>query len=266
MSGAEQRPTLRLELTGVGVTIETRSIVTDVDLSVEPGQFVALVGPNGSGKSTLLRTVYRALRPTAGVVRIGADDLWRLPARDAARRRSVVPQHSTGGADFTVAELAAMGRTPHKGPLDRDTRADHDIVAEALDRVGLGWARHRPISTLSGGERQRALLARALAQQAPLIVLDEPTNHLDVRAQLDLLTLIRSLGVSTLAALHDLNHATAYADRVAVLHDGRLVADGPPLEVLTPQLIRTVFGVRAHVGTHPLTGSPHIALAALDPR
>jgi iron complex transport system ATP-binding protein len=256
---------MHLSLSGVAVDIDARPIVADVDLDVEPGSFTALVGPNGSGKSTLLRTIYRALRPSAGAVRLGGEDTWALPAREAARRRAVVTQHQLTGSEFTVHEVVVMGRNPHKGWLDRESSHDRRIVGDALARVGLAALAPRAFSTLSGGERQRVLLARALAQQAPLIVLDEPTNHLDVRAQLDLLDLVRDLGVTTVAALHDLDHAAAYADRVAVLHDGRLVATGPPLEVLTPELIAEVFGVRAHVGRHPLSGRPHIALARLDP-
>lgn len=253
---------MELHVEGVGVTIDARAIVSEVDLVVATGQVTALVGPNGSGKSTLLRTVYRALRPTTGVVRIGGDDAWRLRARDAARRRAVVTQHHGAGEDFTVAEVVAMGRGPHLGLLDRESRRDRDLVADALARVDMTWAAERMFGTLSGGERQRTLLGRALAQQAPLVILDEPTNHLDVRAQLDLLALVDSLGVTVLAALHDLDQAAGYADRVAVLDAGRLVAVGAPDEVLTAELIETVFGVRAHIAPHPLTGRPHICVAS----
>ncbi len=257
---------MRLSLTGIGVTIDARPIVADVTLTVQPGEFVAVIGPNGSGKSTLLRTVYRALRPTEGVVSLGDEDVWRIPARQAAKRRAVVTQHQTMSAEFTVGEVVAMGRTPHQGLLDRETSADRRTTQEALERVGLAELTGRLFSSLSGGERQRALVARALAQEAPLVVLDEPTNHLDVRAQLDLLDLVHSLGVTTLAALHDLDHAAAHADRVAVLDGGRLVAEGRPLDVLTTELIARVFGVRAHIGPHPIHGRPHIAVAPLSDR
>jgi iron complex transport system ATP-binding protein len=252
---------VRLSVEGVGVVIDARQIVAEVDLVVEPGAMLALVGPNGSGKSTLLRTVYRALRPDSGVIRLDGEDAWRLRARDSARRRAVVTQHQSASADFAVVDVVAMGRGPHLGLLDRETARDRDLVADALARVNMTWAARRMFSTLSGGERQRVLLARAVAQQAPLVVLDEPTNHLDVRAQLELLALVRELGVTVLAALHDLDQAAAHADRVAVLDRGRVVATGEPWAVLTPELIEAVFGVRAHVGAHPLTGRPHIAVA-----
>jgi iron complex transport system ATP-binding protein len=254
---------MRVNLSGISVTIDGATIVSEVDLSAEPGHVVGLIGPNGSGKSTLLRTIYRVLRPTAGIIRLDGDDLWKLSARDAARRRAAVTQDHAVDADFTVGEVAAMGRTPHKGPFDRDTDTDRRIVADALDRVRMHWAADRVFATLSGGERQRVLLARALAQQAALLILDEPTNHLDVRAQLDLLELVRSLRLSTVTALHDLDHAAAYCDHLVLLHHGRVVATGTPAEVLTPDRIATVFGVRAHLGPHPITGRLHVATAPL---
>ncbi|MEZ0111115.1 iron complex transport system ATP-binding protein [Catenulispora sp. EB89] len=252
---------MQLELKGVCVDIDTRPILSDVDLRIAPGELVALVGPNGSGKSTLLRTVYRTLRPRAGAVFLGGDDLRRLRPREAALRRAVLPQHGDAGSEFTAAEVVGMGRTPHLRSWQRPGDGDASIVGEALERVGLSWAADRLVTTLSGGERQRVLLARALAQQAPLLVLDEPTNHLDIRSQLELLELVRDLGLTLLAALHDLDHAASLADRVVVLRDGAVVANGAPSETLTPALIREVFGVRAHVGSHPITGRPHIAVA-----
>ncbi|MDX2969182.1 ABC transporter ATP-binding protein [Kribbella solani] len=255
---------MRLVVRDVGVVVDGLPILAGVELTVQPGEFVAIIGPNGAGKSTLLRAIYRALRPTTGTVLLGDDDVWRTPAKTIARRRAVVTQHQTMAADFTVDEMVGMGRTPHKSLLDRETRADRDIVERSLAKVDLAGAGKRLFSTLSGGERQRVLVARALAQQAPLIVLDEPTNHLDVRAQLDLLHLVRGLGTTTVAALHDLDQAAAHADRVAVLQSGRLVAEGPPLEVLTVDLIESVFEVRAHISTHPIHGRPHIAVAPLN--
>ncbi|MFI7106365.1 ABC transporter ATP-binding protein [Nonomuraea sp. NPDC050227] len=253
---------MRLDLAGVSASIDARPIVTDVTLSAGPGEFVALVGPNGSGKSTLLRTVYRSLRPSGGVVRLDGDDLWRMRPRHAARRRAVLPQHNPAGEGFSVAEVVAAGRHSHKRALDRESADDRAVVATALERVGMDWAADRLMTTLSGGERQRVLLARALAQEAPLLILDEPGNHLDVGSQLLLLDLIRSLGLTLLAALHDLDQAAAYADRIVVLREGRVAGQGPPLEVLTPAFIEEVFGVLAHVGPHPITGRPHVAVAS----
>ncbi|MER7211496.1 ABC transporter ATP-binding protein [Streptosporangium sp. NPDC020072] len=253
---------MRLDLAGVSARIDARPIVSEVDLTAEPGEFVALVGPNGSGKSTLLRTVYRSLRPSGGVVRLDGEDLWGMRPRQAARRRAVLPQHGQAADGFSAEEVVAVGRHSRRKPLGRETAADREAVTTALRRVGMDWAADRLMTTLSGGERQRVFLARALAQEAPLLVLDEPTNHLDVGSQLLLLDLVRSLGLTLLAALHDLDQAAAYADRVVVLRRGRVVGHGRPLDVLTPAFIEEVFGVRAHVGPHPLTGRPHIAVAS----
>ena len=188
---------MRLVLQGVAVELGGCPIVAQADLVVETGEFVGLVGPNGCGKSTLLRSIYRALRPAAGLISLDGDDLWRLPAKETARRVAVVAQESPSDMDFTVEEVVALGRTPHKRPLDRDTDEDREICADALERVGMGGARERIYATLSGGEKQRVLVARALAQRSYLHLLDEPTNHLDIRYQLEILSLVRGLGHST---------------------------------------------------------------------
>jgi iron complex transport system ATP-binding protein len=250
---------------GVGVSIDGVRIIDRCDLVADPGLIIGLVGPNGSGKSTLLRTIYRALRPVAGAVLVGGDDVWSLTARQSARRTAVVAQEAHGDFDFLVEEVVAMGRSPHKGMLDRDTDADHAIIADALARVGMTTFADRVFGTLSGGEKQRVLVARALAQQSQLLVLDEPTNHLDIRAQLELLELVATLGVTTIAALHDLNLAAAYCDRLVVLDHGRLVADGAPTSVLDQALLRRVFGVDAYGSTHPETGRFHLVFAPLRP-
>jgi iron complex transport system ATP-binding protein len=256
---------VKLTVHGVGVRIEDHDILQSVSLALRPGTFHGLVGPNGSGKSTLLRCIYRALRPTVGAVMIGDDDLWGdLDARQAARRRAVVTQDHPLDLDFSSRDVVAMGRAPHKRLFERDSRRDAEIVDRALDTVGMAWAADRIVTTLSGGERQRVMLARALAQEAPVLVLDEPTNHLDIRAQLELLEMIHALGLTTIAALHDLDHAASLCDEVTILNAGQVVATGPPAEVLTVERLRDAFGVRAHIGLHPLTGRPHIAVAPLE--
>ncbi|MGH8921799.1 MAG: ABC transporter ATP-binding protein, partial [Actinomycetes bacterium] len=236
----------------------------DAELEVRDGEFVGLVGPNGCGKSTLLRSSYRALRPTAGLISLDDDDLWRLPAKEAARRVAVVVQEGPSDMDFTVEEVVALGRTPHKRPLDRDTDSDRQICTDALERVGLAGARGRGYTTLSGGEKQRVQVARALAQRSQLHLLDEPTNHLDIAAQRALLDLLRQIveeqRLTVVAVLHDLNLAAAYTDHVMVMDHGTVAAAGPPEDVLTEQVIQQVFGVRAHCGVHPVTGQLHVAV------
>ncbi|MCM6772503.1 ABC transporter ATP-binding protein [Nocardia sp. CDC159] len=252
---------MRIVVDGLGVELTGTPVLTEIDLIIEPGSFTGLAGPNGSGKSTLLRCLYRALRPTAGVVRIGADDVWRTGTRRAGRRTAVVAQDHGLEHAFTVLETVAMGRIPHQDRFGRERDHDREIVRAALDRVGLGWAAERRFAALSGGERQRVLLARALAQQTPVLLLDELTNHLDPGAQLELLTLVRELGLTTIAALHDLDHALAYCDALVLLHDGRVAATGAPADVLTPDRIAAIFGMRSAIVPHPLTGRPHLVTA-----
>ena len=234
---------VELEVGNVSVAIDSIEIIRAVSLGAEPGSFTGLLGPNGSGKSTLLRTIYRSTRPASGAVLVDGKNVWAVSAQVSAQLTAVVTQESTSDFDFTVREIVAMGRNPHKRLFQRDTAEDQDLVSQALRQVGIDRFADRTFATLSGGEKQRTLVARCLTQQSPLLVLDEPTNHLDVRAQFELLDLIRSLGVTTLAALHDLDLAARYCDRVVVLNGGRVVARGTPVEVLTSELIAAVFGV-----------------------
>ncbi|ASW52921.1 ABC transporter ATP-binding protein [Plantactinospora sp. KBS50] len=252
---------MKVTATAVSVRIDGAPILGDVSLTAAAGAVTGLIGPNGSGKSTLLRCLYRIIRPQQGAVLIGEHNVWQVPARRAGQLRAVVAQDQELDNDYSVRDIVAMGRIPHQRLLDRESSADRAIIDEALARAGIEWAQNRRFATLSGGERQRVLLARALAQNAPVLLLDEPTNHLDIGAQLELLDLIRGLGLTTVAALHDLDHAVAYCDAVTLLNHGRIVAAGEPLAVLTPERLAEVFGVRAAVTTHPLTGRPHLVFA-----
>lgn len=254
---------MRLTIDDITVEIEAATILTDAALEIEAGEFVGLVGPNGSGKSTLLRTVYRALRPVLGAVRVGDDDVWDLSARASAQRTAVVVQETTADFDFEVLDVVSMGRNPHKGPFDRDTGEDERICLDALERVGMTAFVERDFATLSGGEKQRVFVARAIAQESRLLVLDEPTNHLDIRFQLDLLDLVRGLGVTTIAAMHDLGLAAAHCDRVYVLEAGGVVGAGPPAEVLSADLVARVFGVRLRDWADPETGRVHLSFDRL---
>ncbi|WP_043635616.1 ABC transporter ATP-binding protein [Nonomuraea candida] len=236
---------MRLDVRGVSVHLDGRPIVHEADLLVDDGEFVCLVGPNGCGKSTLMRTIYRALRPASGLITVDGDDVHGLSWRESARRTAVVAQETPAELDFTVGEVVLMGRTPY----ERAAAEDEERCARALDRVGLAGAQERIYATLSGGEKQRALVARALVQETRLLLLDEPTSHLDVRHQLEILHLVRELGaelgLATLAVLHDLNQAAAFCDRLYVMSAGRVLAGGPPDQVLTPELISQVYTVRA---------------------
>ena len=238
---------MKLEVRGLRAALGGQEILHGIDLEAHSGQMVGLIGPNGSGKSTLLRCICRALQPTGGAVLLDGAGLEQMSLRQSAQKMAVVAQHNAYAFDFTVEELVLLGRTPHKRPLERDTPADQSIAAQALAQVGLAGFGRRSYATLSGGEQQRVILARALAQQTPCLLLDEPTNHLDIKYQLDMLDLVRGLGRTVLAALHDLNLAAAYCDWLYALQDGRLVGSGAPQDLLTPAFIRRVYGVDAQV-------------------
>lgn len=238
---------MRVEFADVTVHLGGREVVSGASATVESGEVVGLVGPNGSGKSTLLRTLYRAVAPSRGTVRLDGRDVRALTGRQAARTVAVMLQDAPADFDLSVAETVLLGRAPHHARFGRDTRDDLRIVEEAMARTEIAELSDRMVATLSGGQRQRAMLARALAQQTPVLVLDEPSNHLDISHQHELMSTARELGGTVIAALHDLNLATQYCDRVVVLAAGRVVAAGPPAEVFTRELIRTVFGVDARI-------------------
>ncbi|WP_339409260.1 ABC transporter ATP-binding protein [Pseudomonas sp. EA_35y_Pfl2_R5] len=235
-----------------------QALLDGIELAVGDGQLVGLLGPNGSGKTSLLRCAYRFQRPDQGRVELDGEALWSRSPRWCAQRVAVVLQEFPQDFGLTVAEVAAMGRTPHKGLFDGDDQADLVLVEQALARVGLTEHKRQAFAHLSGGEKQRVLLARALVQQPTLLILDEPTNHLDPRYQLELLRLIKALGLATLASFHDLNLAAAFCDRLYVLDHGRVVASGTPAEVLTEALLAEVYGVQALVDRHPFAGHPRI--------
>jgi iron complex transport system ATP-binding protein len=233
-------------------------IVDGVTVSVEPGQTLGLIGPNGSGKSSLIRLLAGLRNPNEGAVVLDGRAIGIFGRRDLARRVAVVEQHSSTEANVTVMDVVRLGRTPYRSALSPWTSEDDRIVNEALVRVGLEDRPNQFWHTLSGGERQRVQLARALAQSPSFLILDEPTNHLDIQHQIDILRLVADLPVTTVVAIHDLNLAARFCDRIAVLSDGKLVACGTPAEILTERLIAEVFCVEAHVSTSAHHGRLHI--------
>ncbi len=241
-----------LRADGVTVEIHGRAILRDVSLALREGERVALVGPNGAGKSTLLRVLAGVLRPTAGRVELGGAPLAALDRGSIARRIAVVPQQAALPFAMRVEEVVGLGRLPHEDPLRGRRPADRAAIAAAIDRVGLGHLLGRDARELSLGERQLVLLALAVAQAAPVLLLDEPTVHLDLRHQVEAMELLVDLnerdGTALVAVLHDLGLAAHFFPRLIVVDKGRVVADGPPGEVLGAALIRDVFGVElAHV-------------------
>lgn len=253
--------TATVSFEAVSVTIRGTPLITDVSLSVAPGEVLAVVGPNGAGKTTLLRTLYRAQRPSAGQVLVDGTDVWKLPGKQAARRVAAVLQETIGDFELTVFDMVAMGRTPYKRSFEADNAEDREIIGAGLTALDIAELSGVGYGRLSGGQKQRVLIARALAQRTDVIVLDEPTNHLDLRHQHEALHLLRATGATVVAALHDLNLAAAYCDRICVLDGGRLVADGPPGDVLTEGLLSDVYGVTARITPDADTGRPQIAVA-----
>jgi iron complex transport system ATP-binding protein len=251
-----------LRLRSVTVRYGGRTALQDVDLEVPRGQFLALAGPNGSGKSTLLRAALGFLAPAHGSVELFGDDVRGLSFAERARRVAWVPQDENTRDDVPLGEYVLYGRYAHLSWLQGETPVDREAATRALAAVGLSHRATDGILSVSGGERQRAILARALVQDSPLLLLDEPTTHLDIGHQLDLLGRVRELsrerGVTVVAALHDLNLAARFADRIVVLFRGRRVADGPPTEVLSEELLARVWGVVADLRRDPRTGVPYL--------
>ncbi len=244
----------------LSVAYQERLVLQHLDLTVEKGEILVVVGPNGAGKSTLVRAISGVLPPRAGNIWVDGRDLWRLSPSGRARLMAVVPQARQLPAAFTVYQTVLLGRTPYLSWLGNAGQRDHAAVLLALERTRLSQLAMRRVGELSGGEQQRVLLARALAQEAPILLLDEPTTHLDLHHQSSFLNLVRTLArkqnLTVLMVLHDLNLAGLYADRVALLAEGRLFAMGKAGEVLTAENLRAVYGVPVTVIPHPQYGTP----------
>ena len=241
------------------------SVLDGVDLTVEPGEFVALVGPNGAGKTTLLRSINGILDPAEGAVALDGTPVGDLSSKAVSRQVATVPQDSHVGFSFTTEQIVEMGRTPHQSRLDWGT--DSEPIERALERTATVQFRDRPVDDLSGGERQRVLLARALAQEPSVLVLDEPTASLDINHQIGMLRVVRELveeGKTAIAAIHDLDLAARFCERLCLLADGEIRARGEPDAVLAADELATAFGTRTAVTRNPVTGTP--AVAALPDR
>lgn len=239
-------------------TLGGSHILKGVSIEVSDKDFVGIIGPNGSGKSTLLKSIYRVLTPQSGTVFLDGNALNSYKPKESARKMAVVAQHNYYNFEFSVQDVVLMGRAPHKKAMERDNADDYRIVREALEKVNMGGFAQRSFSTLSGGEQQRVILAHALAQQTQCLILDEPTNHLDIKYQLQLMDIVRSLRLTVVSAIHDLNIAAMYCNKLFVLQNGRIIAFGPPKQVLTREFIRQVYEVEAKLYTDPETGQMHI--------
>ncbi len=256
---------MNLNAEHVSVSLTGVDIVRDISIKVENKQFVGIIGPNGCGKSTLLKSIYKVIKPQKGTVFLGNKDVIRSSARIVSKDMGVVGQFNDLSFDFTVQEMVMMGRTPHKQLMEADNTQDYKIVADALARVNLTEYTDRSYLTLSGGEKQRVILARAIAQEPKFLVLDEPTNHLDIKYQIQILSVVKSLNIGALAALHDLPMAAAYCDVLYVIKDGSIIASGSPKDILSKELIRQVYEIDCELYTNPITGNLAIAYLPLYP-
>ena len=238
---------MEIESQDITVNIGRKNIIEGINLSVSKRQFVGIIGPNGSGKSTFLKCVYRILKPSKGVIYFDQFKQAELSVKASAKKVAVVSQHNYYNFDFKVIDVVLMGRSPHKKIMEGDTEADYQIAYSSLKIVGMESFAERNFSTLSGGEQQRVILARALTQQTECIVLDEPTNHLDIKYQLQFMDIVRSMDISVVAAIHDLNIAAEYCDMIYAMKDGKIFGEGTPESLLTEEFIYRVFEVRAEI-------------------
>jgi iron complex transport system ATP-binding protein len=251
-----------LEARGLSVGYDRTPVIRDLDLTIEHGTVTTFLGANGCGKSTLLKALGRVLKPQAGEVLLDGMPIRKEPNRAVARKLAILPQSPLAPAGTSVLDLVMRGRNPHQSWARPWTAEDAAVAEDAIAATGLTEVAHRDVASLSGGQRQRAWIALVLAQRADTLLLDEPTTYLDLAHQLDVLRLVRRInreqGSTVVMVLHDLTLAARYSDRLVVLHDGGVVADGTPAEVLTPAVLEQAFGLRARVVPDPVTGSPMV--------
>ncbi len=248
----------QLEVKDLCYTIDGTDILKNVSLSIEKDEFVGLVGPNGCGKSTLLKNVYRVYHPTSGDVLLEGDNIREIKNKDFAQKMSVMVQENSIEFDLTVMDMVILGRYARKKLLQDSSKEDKRIAKHFLTEVGMGGYEDRSFLSLSGGEKQRVLLARALTQEANMIVLDEPTNHLDIKYQYQIMNILKKQKMTVFTSVHDLNIAAQYCDRIIVLKKGVKVADGSPNEIFTRDLIQTLYGMDSEITVDKRTGRPQI--------
>lgn len=256
------RPVPVLEARGLAVGYDKHPVLRDLDLRIERGSVTTFLGANGCGKSTLLKAFGRVLKPQAGEVHLDGVPIRREPNRAVARKLAILPQSPVAPAGTSVLDLVMRGRNPHQSWGKPWTAEDAQIAEQAIAATGLAEVAHRDVASLSGGQRQRAWIALVVAQQADTLLLDEPTTYLDLAHQVEVLRLVRRLnreqGSTVVMVLHDLSLAARYSDRLVVLHDGAVAADGAPADVLTAELLARAFGLHARVLPDPVTGAPMI--------
>ncbi|MCG0458177.1 iron-enterobactin ABC transporter ATP-binding protein [Enterobacter cloacae complex sp. ECC445] len=252
--------TTRLRGENLTLGYDKKIIARDLSVTIPDGHFTAIIGPNGCGKSTLLRTLSRLMTPVEGSVFLDGEQIQRFASKEVARRIGLLAQNATTPGDITVQELVARGRYPHQPLFTRWRKEDDEAVNRAMQATGITDLALQSVDTLSGGQRQRAWIAMVLAQETSIMLLDEPTTWLDISHQIDLLELLselnRTQGYTLAAVLHDLNQACRYATHLIALRDGEIVAQGAPKEIVTPDLIARIYGMRCMIIDDPVAGTP----------
>jgi len=235
-------------------------IAESLNVAIPDGHFTAIIGPNGCGKSTLLRTLSRLMTPTHGHVYLDGEEIQRYASKEVARRIGLLAQNATTPGDISVQELVARGRYPHQPLFSRWRQEDEEAVQNAMRATGVVNLANQSVDTLSGGQRQRVWIAMVLAQDTSIMLLDEPTTWLDISHQIDLLELLSELnrerGFTLAAVLHDLNQACRYATHLIAMRDGKIVAEGAPKEIVTPEFIEAVYGLRCMIIDDPVAHTP----------
>lgn len=231
-----------------------KKILENINIHINNKEFVGIIGPNGSGKSTLLKCIYRTLKPSNGSIFINDKVLEDFPVKETAKKLAVVAQHNEIGFDFSVIDMVLIGRSPHKRFMERDNPKDYEIAMKSLKRVGMEEFKDRSFNSLSGGEKQRIILARALAQDTKCLILDEPTNHLDIKYQLQFMSIAKELDITVIAAIHDLNLAALYCDKLYALKKGKIIDYGSPRKILTRELIKDIYDVETDIILNQDTG------------
>ncbi len=249
----------KVKIKNLRFSIDKKEILKDISFEVPKGSFIGIIGPNGSGKSTLLKNIYRLYKPSSGSIILDNKDLSKMKDKDCAKEIAVLAQESNSQFDFTVEQIVKMGRYPYKSILEDYSKDDIKMVNDMLEKVGLNNYSDRSFSKLSGGEKQRTLIARALVQNTDFLILDEPTNHLDIGYQIQLMDLIKSLNITTLSAIHDMNIASMYCDYLIVMKDGQVKKFGKVEEVITSEMLKDVFGVNAYVGVNPINNKLQVS-------
>lgn len=248
-----------LEVKNLEYKAGDKKILNDVSLSIPKGKFVGIIGPNGAGKSTLLKNIYGIYEASSGDIFIEGKNIKSISRKERARKIAVLAQEDDHQFDFTIEQIVEMGRYPYKKLFEDYSQKDKKIAEEMLEKTGMKKYIGREFKSLSGGEKQRVLIARALAQETPILILDEPTNHLDIGYQLQILHLIKHLDITVVAALHDLNIAAIFCDYIFVMKDGKVIKEGTAEEIFTAEMLKTIFGIECYVGKNPINNKVQIS-------